>query len=87
VASIKPVETALPLAFQNCRGRPLSRPESKVMTDGIMYNVTTMSMSKSKKNLAIFVHICPSFFSVHTAVLAVNGRFSIIEKGVWRQER
>jgi len=57
------------------------------MTDGIMYNVTTMSMSKSKKNLAIFVHICPSFFSVHTAVLAVNGRFSIIEKGVWRQER
>ena len=32
--SVKLVGTASPLAFQNCRGRPLNRPGSKVMTDG-----------------------------------------------------
>ena len=34
VTSVEPVRTALSLAFQNCRGRPLNRPGSKVMTDG-----------------------------------------------------
>ena len=34
VTSVEPVGTASPLAFQNCRGRRLNRPESKVMTNG-----------------------------------------------------
>ena len=34
VKYVEPVGTAAPLAFQNCQGRPLNRPGSKVMTDG-----------------------------------------------------
>jgi len=34
VTSVEPVRTASPLVFQNCRGRPLNRPGSKVMIDG-----------------------------------------------------
>jgi len=34
VTSVEPVGTASLLAFQNCRGRPLNRPGSKIMTDG-----------------------------------------------------
>jgi len=34
VTSVEPVGTPSRLAFQNCRGRPLNRPGSKVMTDG-----------------------------------------------------
>ena len=34
VTSVEPVGTASPLAFQNCRDRPLNCPGSKVMTDG-----------------------------------------------------
>jgi len=72
VTSVEPVGTASPLAFQNCRGRPLNLLGSKVMTDGT-----------SQFFFAIFALA----FSVHTAILAVTKRFSIIEKGVWRQER
>ena len=35
VTSVEPVGTASPLAFQNCRGRPLNRPGSKVMINGM----------------------------------------------------
>ena len=64
VTSVDSVGTASPLTFQNCRGRPLNRSGSKVLTDGT-----------SQFFLAIFAL---AFFCVHTAVLAVNSRFSII---------